>query len=214
MRTNLFFILVVFILNFSCNSEDITEAPNSDDFFALKVGNLWNYTYYLKDTTTGNFNVTAVNETVQITNTTIINNKIYYNFKYTIVGNNGSYNLLPDNSETNFTFRDSLGYLVDELGSIKYSSNNYNEHIVDSMAGNDYSYFLKLSDEEDVLTTNAGNFTCSDNHYYFKHTDGNITNSTDHIYRESGKGEILSTISYMSQNEHYAEKRLESYTLQ
>jgi hypothetical protein len=45
-------------------------------------------------------------------------------------------------------------------------------------------------------------------------TDEKVSNSLDHIYREDGKGEILSTKSFTSQNEHYAEKRLESYLLQ
>lgn len=210
-------ILLVSILIYACEPDNTTTGQQNQNqnqnFYALTVENSWEYTYYLKDMTTTDFVATSVTETVDITETIEIDNELYYNFKHIVTGNNGSYPMLPSDGERNYTLRDSLGYLIDETGGVKYNNSNYNEHFVDHLDFN-YTYHLALSDTEDVITTNAGSFTCYNNHYYFKDVNNNVANALDHIYREDGKGEILSTMSYVSENEHFAEKRLEFYSIQ
>lgn len=212
MKNN-FVILLAVIIVYACSSENTTSNQQTDNFYALTVGNSWEYKYYLFDTTTDDFLPTPVTETVDITESVIINNNTYYNFKHIVTGNDGSYNHLPNNGETNFTLRDSLGFLIDEIGIIKYNNSNNDEYFVDHFSP-EYSYYLSLSGTEHSISINVGSFTCYDNHYYLKDLNGNISNSLDHIYREDGKGEILSTLSISFQAEPIAEKRLESYSLQ
>ncbi|MEM5564710.1 hypothetical protein WNY78_06325 [Psychroserpens sp. AS72] len=207
-------ILMMLFMVCSCSSND-NETTESDNFYALTEGNFWEYKYYVKDNTTNIFEATTVTETVNITHTAEIEGNIYYNFKHIVAGNDGI-TVLPQNGEHNFMLRDSLGYLIDQMGKINYSNNNYDEHFVshiDDISFN--SYNLKLSNDEDVVTLeNLGDFYCLDNHYFIRDVNGNQLNSIDHIYREDGKGEILSTLSYASQSAHFAEKRLEAYTIQ
>lgn len=210
-------ILIIFliILNYSCSSEDSTEVQQTGNFYALTIGNSWEYKYYLKDIAANDLVATSVTETIDITATIAINNSTYYNFRHIVNGNDGNYNTLPSDGEQNYTLRDSLGYLIDEVGLIRYNNSNYNQHFVNYNTDfGDFAYYLKLSEEEDNIITNAGSFLCYDNHYFFNDSNGNTSNSLDHIYREDGKGEILSTMSFISESEPFAEKRLESYTLQ
>ena len=208
-----FIILLVLIFNYSCNSEESDSYQQTSNFYALTVGNSWDYKYYLKDIATNNFLPTSVTETVDITETIVVNNETYYNFKHIITGNGGNYSSLPNDGERNYKLRDSLGFLIDEIGLIKYNNSNNDEYFVDQM-NLEFSFYLTLSATDENIVTNAGSFTCYDNNYYLKDLDGNVSNSLDHIYREDGKGEVLSTMSFASQNEHYAEKRLESYSIQ
>ena len=130
-----------------------------------------------------------------------------------INGNDGNYSSLSTNGERNYLLRDSLGFLINDMGQIKYNNSNNNEYFVDQIT-DQLSYYLKLSNTDNNIVTNAGSFVCYDNQYYLKDINGNLSNSLDHIYRENGKGEILSTMSFASQNEPFAEKRLESYSIQ
>lgn len=213
-KTNKYFIiLLVLSFIYSCNSEESDLLQQTSNFYALTVGNSWEYKYYLRDNATNNFLPTPVTETVDITEMIIINNETYYNFKHVVTGNDGNYSSLPTNGEINYKLRDSIGFLINDMGQIKYNNSNNNEYFVDQI--NDaFSYYLKLSDTDNNIVTNAGSFMCYDNHYYLKDINGNLSNSLDHIYRKNGKGEILSTISFASQNEPFAEKRLESYSIQ
>lgn len=208
-----FIILLVLSFIYSCNSEESDLPQQTNNFYALTVGNSWEYKYYLRDNATNNFLPTPVTETVDITETIIINNETYYNFKHIVTSNDGNYSSLPTNGERNYRLRDSLGFLIDEIGLIKYNNSNNNEYFVDQI-NNMLSYYVKLSDTDNNIMTNAGSFMCYDNHYYLKDINGNVSNSLDHIYRQNGKGEILSTMSFASQNEPFAEKRLESYSIQ
>lgn len=207
-------ILSILILSYACSSEDNT-SPNeqTDNFYALTVGNSWEYKYYLRDMSTNEFQPTPVTETVDITETTTINNETYFNFKHIVTGNDGNYSSLPNNGEINYTLRDSLGFLIDEIGLIKYNNSDSEEYFVNTL-DIELAYYLTLSATDENIVTNAGSFTCYNNNYYLKDLDGNVSNSLDHIYREDGKGEVLSTMSFASQNEHYAEKRLEFYVIQ
>lgn len=206
-------ILFVTTCLYSCTSDDTNETQEANNFYALTVGNSWEYKYYLRDMATNDFVVTPVTETIEITHTVTIDSNTFYNFKYTVDGNNTNQNLLPANGERNFMFRDSLGYLIDQHGGIKYASNNYEEHFIDHYTA-DRSYYLKLAEAQATITTNAGTFSCADNQYYIKDINGTLSNSRDHIYRKDGEGEILGTMSFSSQSQHFAEKRLESYTVQ
>jgi len=208
-------ISLVVMLNYACSTEDTNEDQQTDNFYALTVGNSWEYKYYLRDANTNAFVGTSVNETVDITTTVTINSNTYYNFKHTVNGNDGSYTTLPSNGERNYTLRDSLGYLIDEIGRIRYNNSNYNEHFVDYNTDlGAFAQYLELSQTMDDITTNAGSFTCYDNHFFFRDLDGNLANSLDNVYREDGKGEVLSTLSNMSDTEPFAEKRLEGYSIE
>lgn len=197
----------------SCDNDDANKVFEENNFYALTVGNYWEYKYYLKDVATNSFVATTTTETVEITHAVVENGNTYYNFKHIISGNNGG-GLLVSNGEQNYKLRDSLGYLIDQRGGIKYVNNNYEEHFVDLLSST-VSYYLKLSSAEEVATeVNAGSFSCLDIQFFAKEDNGNQLNGIAHTYRADDKGEILSTITHVSQSEHFSEKRLEAYSIQ
>src|SRR5690606_8550499 len=205
--------LLAVIFNYACSSDDTNTIQEDTNFYALTVGNSWEYTYYLKDTASNDFLPTTVTETVNITETVVIDNKTYYNFKHVVTGNDGNYGSLPNNGEHNYRLRDSLGFLIDQAGGIKYNNSNNAEYFINTISP-EFSYYLSLSDIEDDITTNAGSFLCYDNHYYLKDSNGNVSSALNHNYRASGKGEILSTLLFAIQSKPFAENRLEFYSLQ
>jgi hypothetical protein len=208
-------VLFAILFNYSCDSEDAQDVLPVDNFFALTVGNSWEYTYYIVDIGTTNFLPTSVTETVDITHSVEIDNKTYYNFRHRIQGNDGTNALLPQNEEKNFVLRDSLGFLVGPTARIAYSSQNYDEHITDIFEGAmNYTYYLQLSEGEVSLNTNAGNFSCLENEYFVRDSNGNRFDGTSHVYRENGIGEVVTTFTFVSQSTHFMEKRLESFSVQ
>jgi hypothetical protein len=213
--TQALLVLSALILYSSCDSEDVNDIQTVDNFYALTVGNSWEYTYYFRDFTTIGFVETPVRETVDITHTVEIDNKTFYNFRHRIYGNDGSNGLLPQNEEKNFVLRDSLGFLVGRTGQIVYSSDSYEEHVV-FVGGPPYAstYNLQLLDKEVSKTTNAGTFSCLDNEYFYIYTDGSRSVGTSNTYRANGIGEVVVTFSMVSLATHFMEKRLESYSLQ
>ncbi|NRD20042.1 hypothetical protein HNV08_08275 [Winogradskyella eckloniae] len=206
-------LMTVFIVC-SCSTNDNVTTEN-DNFYALTEGNSWAYKYYAKDLVSGEFVATTITETVDITHTIEINGNTYFNFKHIVSGNNGNI-AFPSNGEKNYRFRDSLGFLINDIGSIKYANNNYDEHYVGHVDVISFtSINLKLSAIQDVINIESlGDFNCLDNNYFLRDVSGNQLNALDHVYREDGKGEILSTLSFASDSEHYGEKRLESYSIQ
>ncbi|MBU2930250.1 hypothetical protein [Winogradskyella psychrotolerans] len=207
-------ILMTLFTICSCSTNDNNTTEN-ENFYALTEGNSWAYKYYNKDLATGEFVATTITETVNITHTTEIDGNTYYNFKHIVTGNNGNI-AFPNNGEQNYMLRDSLGFLINEIGGIKYANNNYEEHFVDRFDDiSSTSIKLQLSTTQDIVSiASLGDFICLDNNYFLRDVNGNQLNGLDHVYREDGTGEILSTLSFASESDHYGEKRLESYIIQ
>ncbi|NQY29446.1 MAG: hypothetical protein HRT69_08240 [Flavobacteriaceae bacterium] len=217
---HILFISLIVILLASCN-DDSGSLPLpiqnnvTSNFYALTVGNTWEYKYYQRNSN-GNFIDTGVVDAVEITNTVNLNNNIYYEFKTITSGNDNpssNYNhSLNETGEKTELLRDSLGYLINEVGSIKYTHSDYNERLTDTESFGTY-HFMLVEDPVDV-TTQAGSFYCLDAHTYVKDTNGNLLPSLDHTNYSDGFGLIFSTMSYVSYSEHFIEKRLNTYNIQ
>jgi len=209
------------LLLISCNDDSGSlplqnlNKPESN-FYSLTVGNTWEYKYYQRNADgTGAFVNTGVVDVVEITNSVNLNNTIYYEFKTTTTGNDNSsanYNsFLNETGEKTELLRDSLGYLINELGSVKYINNDYNEHITDTQAIG--TYHFKLVETPVTIVTEAGNFNCLNAHTYIKDINNDVLPALDHINYSDGLGLVFSTMSYASQPLHFIEKRLNTYNV-
>jgi len=217
----IFFLTLVAMLPVSCNDDESLPIPvqnnQPSNFYALTVGNTWEYKYFQRNVDgTSSFVDTGVVDAVEITNTVNLNSNIYYEFKTVTTGNdNPSSNFisfLNETGEKTELLRDSLGYLINEGGSIKYTNSDFNEHLVDIQSFG--TYHIRLTETLVDVTTLAGDFNCLDTHSYIRDTNGDMFPALDHINYSDGFGLVFSTMSFASQSEHFIEKRLNTYTIQ
>ncbi len=159
MRKTPFFLLISLIL-FSCQKD--VAIPESHGhggtvtpvvpFIPLTIGSFWVYNYYQVDT---NGSESYMNtDTVIIIKDSIINEKKYAVFK-------GSYE-----QKCNYCFefkRDSSGYLVDEMGLIRFSTTNFTDtlekFILDPYGG---ILYYKMNHKDSTISVPAGHFITSE----------------------------------------------------
>jgi hypothetical protein len=200
----------------SCSNEDVTEPVEPEaTTFALKVGNSWVYHYFRRENPQSQlFNNMNVIDSVEIIGTEEIEGNTYYKFRTRTFGNDTNLPYLPDNGEQFKMLRDSLGYLIDERNRMHFSAeNDTSEHVMDSFS--DYRTVFKLSETSELLSTPVGDFNCHWMSFYFVDnvTDERYTGESRY-YRNRTVGEMMTTISFASQPEHFIEKRLVAYELQ
>ena len=136
----------------SCSkTEDVVYANYSN----LKVGNQWIYKHFDND---GMGNVTELNiyDTTTVEKDTIINQNKYFQLNHTY------YELLENKIEY---LRDSLHYIVNSKGQIKFSSQDFTNVLNKSYykIGADTFFKLteKMEDRNKIITVPAGTFTTS-----------------------------------------------------
>jgi len=212
MKQNFLFFCVI-VCVYTCSSNDnIQETTQPDsNFYALNVGNSWVYKYYKLDITDNSYSFNNVIDSVSIVGTETINDKLYYKFKTITSGN------IPTNGNPGFSngerfdfFRDSLGYLVNDLGVRLFSNQNTDEWIY---LQTPLTYHFKLTENIETINTNAGLFECSD--VRVKHfINGNEAPCINHRYYSDGIGEVMLTFCYVATEEHEWLKKLDSYIIQ
>lgn len=170
-------LLLAILSLFSCKQEDDLLPTEDIDFYALTVGNTWIYDNYSIDIDGTTTQLTR-KDTMSITAETIINGETYFLFEGTQFGTPQSYYR-----------RDSSGFLVDETGTIFFSSTAFNQELkrdtlnIGNVVGLVNSF--SISNTQIDITTDAGTFNC----YNFK---GEImaldpdyphgTRESDHFY--------------------------------
>ena len=172
-----------------------------------KVGSYWIYNRYEIDSLGIETQMTNA-DSVFITGDTLINNHLFTRFKGTNFG-------FPFTSYE----RDSLGYIVDQYGTIIYSYTDFNSTIG---TGNNTTYQYRYQ-MEDLTTTEitvpAGTFNTIEKQFFISRIDGNsISNCAGNIIMHptnyaSGIGKIKSTKSFITAfpDCKYKEQRLVEY---
>jgi len=211
---NSFFALIIFSLLFvSCTNEG-TETPEEENFYALKVGNSWVYKNYLYQNSTDTYEVSGVIDSVKIVGNTEINGNTYFDLQTRTSGNNANVFYLNSNGESHLFVRDSLGYLITDSGAIVFLNNDYSERIVSDVTL-PVTIFARLTEAIDNISTEAGSFECFDMEIYARNTDtGELLPGLDHQYYSDGLGLVYSTTSFVSTNYPIHIKRLDSYSIQ
>ncbi|AUC82356.1 hypothetical protein [Lacinutrix sp. Bg11-31] len=209
---NILFLISSFALLLSCNSndDDITEQQvDNTSFYALKVGNTWNYKHYDYNADTEEFIDTGISEQVEITGKETIYNDEYFVIKTTTVGNDNTLNYFPDNG-VKITYNRVYEYsLVAETNRLIFYTNNFDETMLAFSDG----YFSKINPEALIRSVNAGDFNCLEMDIYRKNDAGEIIGNRSKRYYSDGIG-LINTISIRPTQNRLTEKRLESYSIQ
>ena len=207
-----FAITLVFV---SCDSKDDSipeeEEQVEENFYALTVGNIWNYEFFRRVQQTDEFESINVFNAVEITETTQINGEEYYVFTTTTTGNDNGHAPCNDNGVSNEHFRDSLGYLINENGKIQFSQLNSEPYLIDNPKWADiYGALIEGTTE---ITVEAGTFTTLENEIYAINEDVPEFPGKDYRYYADGIGLVQADHSFVTNPDHFWENRLISYEI-
>ncbi len=199
------------ILFTSCNNDDDagTPEPEEENFYALAVGNSWEYEYYALNTQTDEYELRDLLLTRTITGTTEIDGETYYNVDVITTGTD-SCPLCDDQLQTELV-RDSLGYEINEEGVILFSKDDENDYLIYSQPFGDI--FGKLLSGTTTVDVEAGQFVAQRNVVYAILTSGVTSEGTDEILYSDGVGMVFRTISAVNNPSPLGEIRLKSYNL-
>ncbi|MBP93122.1 MAG: hypothetical protein CMC55_03265 [Flavobacteriaceae bacterium] len=216
MIRNLFFILVL-VCAFSCSSDNDTgtqpaNGTSDPGFYGLQVGNSWVYKSYQWNSSTETYDDTGVVDSISIVGTEEINGNTYFKFRRLTTGNASNNSLLSTNGEYFELVRDSLGNLIYDDGSIKFTHTDLSERTITTDSWG--SIFETLTENEVQLTVEAGVFTCNYSERYAKSPQGDQFPGIDRFYYSEGIGLIYDTTSFLSSPIPAVERRLNSYIVQ
>lgn len=209
------FTLCFFALLFSCNSDDDSNSTTTADagFYALAVGNSWEYRYYNFDATSASFIAGDITESVSIISTEEIEGETYFKFSYVTSGNDLNSPNYPANGESFRYFREDAGNLIDDNNAIVFLREDNEERLVSNNVNDPILQYLQLSEDTHELSTIAGTFETLDMELYAKDGDGNRYPGISHYYYADGIGLVVNTTTFLSTSQHFLERRLESYTI-
>jgi hypothetical protein len=208
-------IYVCFIALFlsSCASDnDDNSQPEDSNFYALTLGNEWVYKNYKYNPTTQNYDDTGVIDSVSIVGTELLNDNTFFRFRRWTTGNEENIAFCNPNGEHFELLRDSLGYLIEDDGSIKYANNDFTARVLNSSNwGTVYDQLVALNNE---ITVEAGTFTSAYSQRFAILSSGAQSNGLDHIYYSDGYGLIYDTSSFVSNDIPSIVRRLDTYEVQ
>lgn len=199
----------------SCSKNDDAQQPeqlSDPNFYALEVGNSWTYEYFKRIGNTEEFATTNAFDEVRITGTSEIDGNTFYTLETTTSGNDNSTVCVPPNGIAVEKIRDSLGYLVNDRGTIFFSNENELEYMAIENPVEFYNLFGVLIPDVENIESIAGTFPCLRNETYAKFTNGSHSPGRNFVFYSDELGKILETFSFVSSSSHYAEKRLISYS--
>ncbi|MEO1030933.1 MAG: hypothetical protein AAFX55_05995 [Bacteroidota bacterium] len=223
MKPKNYITLIVFLLVLSCSNSEDNEEENSN-FYALTVGNQWQYRWYNADNE-GNDGPMDLWESIMIVGTEEINDNLYYKFSRTISGNfNGNYGFLPENGEHFEYYRDSLGYLINRLGEIKFSNNETLPYVSETFSstitenGQNIPTIVtgygELQEEAENYSTNAGSFESLKVVVFYERGDGFVFPARNRVYYTDGIGLVKDDNVFLIAETAGYYRKLESYSIQ
>ncbi|MBP6511704.1 MAG: hypothetical protein KA347_03420 [Bacteroidia bacterium] len=210
MKTiSLILIGVVLTTSISSCKKDSTPPTNSPNFTQLKVGNYWIYERFNIDSS-GNATATGIIDSCYIEKDTSINNITYYKFiRPEVIGSFNNYNFV----------RDSSHYLVNQIGGILFSSQNftdtfYHNFITANPGDTICEAFLKMADKNFMVSCPAGQFkTYSYKHTFLMYPNWDSQGNPRHIdtrYAEN-IGIVTETFPFFASSPNYTQRQLIRY---
>ena len=202
-------ILSSFLL--SCSPDDIT--PVDSGFYNLKLGNSWVYYYEIAaSTSTPEFQLTNVVDSIQIVAIETINGKDFYQFRKRTSGNELEIVDYNPNGETFFFRRDSSGYLIDEQGIIQFSNSDFSPRLARQ---EEWADIYELTHEDPVLVSvEAGEFSClqMERYAYLEEFDY-IQEGREYTYYAEGIGLVERTYGYVGTLFTHQRRLLRSFSV-
>lgn len=128
---NYFSLACLVLCCISCSSDDNTAPEPEENFYALTVGNSWVYEHFRRERIQSNtFNDTGAIDSVKIVGTEIINENEFYKYRIRTSGNENNVVFCSPNGERFEYLRDSIGYLIDQYGKVKFSREDDQEFLL------------------------------------------------------------------------------------
>jgi len=195
----------------SCKKENETPIEPLPDFMHLKVGNYWVYEFYKTDT---NGIETKLQETdsAYILKDSILNGKTYFVKIQSPLHFNKNLSFGPNVYTETILIRDSSGYLVNEIGTILFAQENFNDILkTDTIPGLLWSE-TKMIGKDSLVTVPAGLFISRTICYTYYPLDSNYHWGIRKAYSVYGKnaGILKYTYGFYSSGVNY-EARLLRY---
>ena len=209
----IFSVLLLALLAVACNDDTTVTPPEEVEdpgFFALKVGNIWEYQY-------ADYDLMEIPELldifdrVEIVGTSVVDENRYFVIETTTQGNDDICPLCPVNGTVTRLVRDSLGYLIDSTGTILFSSENTEPYIENEFNG--LIVYRELQQETQGVQVDAGVFECRNNLRYAIFPDGEMSNGRDDLLFSSGIGEIKRTWAGTNSGRIWLDRRLISFNI-
>lgn len=216
----LYYIATAMLFSFnSCKTENEPSIETQPVYLPMSVGNYWIYQHFIVDSL-GNERPLNSFDSVVITNDTLINNKLYYEF-------GGKQN----NIHFHKFLRDSVGYLVTDNGNKIFSPINFKDTLYkqnDSLEFNKmnrliYKFRIKMESVSEIKTTAAGDFnTLNARGYlttYYYDSSANLIDfiiASQNTYYAKNVGIIIQEYQYYNDMKEYKrkfERRLIRYKL-
>jgi len=206
-----FVLCFVFLLS-SCESEsEPQEDLETSNFYALTVGNSWTYNYYRPNNQTGELDLLNAVEEILITEETEIDGEPFFEYQKTI-SNNDDCSICPDNGVYLEHVRDSIGYLINQDGVIRFAHKNIEDYLISENLWGDIYGVLSILPE--TISVQAGDFTAINNKRYgVSPSEDNTYEGSDNKYYSNGIGLVKETIGTVIQYNIVLEKHLASYII-
>lgn len=217
---NLLAIFILSLFTFSCNKKNEVIIATSiiyPSYAALKPGNYWIYQQFDIDNTTGNAVAKNVFDSCYVEKDTTIKGHIYFKLlkpkPYTS----------PLVYEASF-LRDSLHYVINSLGAIKLSSQEYASTLSEGyqiVAPNDtmIKFSSQMEDKITTVNTPAGTLptiNCKYSYVYSSNTkNGVFANTTQYVHARYAEkiGLVIETLPFIKYQNNSIERRLLRYHL-
>lgn len=152
MKNLLLLSLLLICTLFACKPETLPLPKEDIDFYPLAVGNYWIYDVYTIDSL-GEASAQNRQDTIQITAQVATNGHNYFRFEGTQFG-----------ADIEFLRRDSSGFLVDENGTIFFTSTAFNQELRRDSINPETPVAAVLTYQQSEvqmdITTDAGTFNC------------------------------------------------------
>ena len=108
--------------------------------------------------------------------------------------------------------RDSIGYLINDTGKIKFTNTNFEERVISDNLN--FSIREVLMTGSTQIDVEAGSFTCIYSERYAVNSSGQQLSGLDLFYYSDGFGLIYDTSSFANSDEPTIIRRLDSYIVQ
>jgi len=202
------------VLLSSCSTSDNNQNQQNEasNFYALTVGNEWVYKNYKYNPNTQNYDDTGVVDSVSIVGSEIVNGNTYFKFRRFTIGNEEEITFCNPNGEHFELLRDSLGYLIWEDGTVKFSNNDFTPRVLDAVDWGTIYEELIATDRE--ITVESGTFISAYAQRYAILSNDEQSPGLDHFYYSDGFGLIYDTSSFVSQDIPAIVRRLDSYSVE
>ncbi len=203
------------LIIFACSESDYLEDQNNPsevNFYALAVGNSWVYKNYRYDHVTNLYTDSGVIDSIAIVAVQDFSGETYFKFRRLTTGNDNEIPLYGFNGEYFEFLREFEGNLMNEEGEIKFTNNNYEERLLREYSWG--SVYETLVEGDEILSVEAGDFSCIKSERYFKDLDGIQLTGLDKFYYSSKYGLIYSTVSAVNNSTPLVIRRLDSYEIQ